>query len=375
MLTIASVYESPLITLHSRQLFLDATALATDLAKGSLPSLWPRAVVTHVKSAFRWGLGKVFTLSESARVVEKDPEFGNIDVVDEVAQKLAFADQVKLAVVPMVDYQARKDAWWAAWEVGSECSEIGGFETYDGYHLGVIDQYVPFHAIIPSLTSYSTMTLDLLPSILPSSPETETRMPASSTVTSPNSSISHAHSLLPPLFTALQTKTHRPAPQTSLPVAAVQTLLSSVLRYRLRIRTFVEFNEAGKVSYIRDVVDLRDAWEAVVPFGRAIGWVGRRVGGVMLAGVGGVLSSPVSTGRPVQRDKGKGRGLFARHLAMQDQLNRPDLFAGMGPVPHVRPSLNALGLQEAWPPHASAPVSAELLTAPDVDDGAQIMDR
>lgn len=142
MLTISSVYESPLITLHSRQLFLDATALATDLAKGSLPSLWPRAVATHIKSAVRWGLGKMFTLSETARAVEKDPEFGNIDAVEEVAKKLALGDQLRMAVVPMVDYQQRKDAWWDAWEIGSECSEIGGFETYDGYHLGVIDQYV-----------------------------------------------------------------------------------------------------------------------------------------------------------------------------------------------------------------------------------------
>lgn len=135
------MYESPLITLHSRQLFLDATALATDLAKGSLPSLWPRAVATHVKSAVRWGLGKVFTLSEPRRV-QQDPEFGNIDAFREVAQRLAFGDQLKMAVVPMVDYQQRKDAWWNAWEIGSECVEIGGFETYEGYHLGVIDQYV-----------------------------------------------------------------------------------------------------------------------------------------------------------------------------------------------------------------------------------------
>jgi hypothetical protein len=34
----------------------------------------------------------------------------------------------------------RSDAWWDAWTLGSECSEVGGFETYDGYHLGVIDQ-------------------------------------------------------------------------------------------------------------------------------------------------------------------------------------------------------------------------------------------
>lgn len=135
------MYESPLITLHSRQLFLDASSLAIDLAKAFLPSLWPRAVATHVKSAVRWGLDKMFTLSET-QPVQQDPEFGNLDAFQEVAPKRAFGDQLKMAIVPMVDYQQRKDAWWNAWEIGSECVEIGGFETFEGYHLGVIDQYV-----------------------------------------------------------------------------------------------------------------------------------------------------------------------------------------------------------------------------------------
>ena len=104
--------------------------------------MWPRAVATHVKSAVRWGLGKVFTLSDTVRPVQEDPEFGNIDAVQQVAQRLALGDQLKMAVVPMVDYQQQKDAWWNAWEIGSECVEVGGFETYEGYHLGVFDQYV-----------------------------------------------------------------------------------------------------------------------------------------------------------------------------------------------------------------------------------------
>lgn len=222
--------------------------------------------------------------------------------------------------------------------------------------------------------SLSTMTLDILPSILPPAPETEGRMPISSAITSPNASISHGHSHLPPLHVELQTRTHCPAPQRSLPVAAIQYMLSSVLRYRLRVRTFVEFNEAGKITYIRDVVDVRDAFEAVVPFGRNISWVGRRVGGVVLAGLGAVVSSPTPR-NPSTRPQETGRGLNARHLAMQDQLGPGDVFAGIGSAHPVRPSLNALGLQEAWAPHASAPNTAEPMTAPDVDHDVQASDR
>ena len=218
------------------------------------------------------------------------------------------------------------------------------------------------------------MTLDILPSILPPAPETESRMPVSSAITSPNASISHSHNHLPPLFVELQTRTHRPTPQRSLPVAAIQYMLSSVLRYRLRIRTFVEFNEAGKITYIRDVIDLRDAFEAVVPFGRNIGWVGRRIGGVVLAGLGAVVSSPSRTS-PLAGSQERGRGLYARHLAMQDRLGPRDLFAGIGPTQSARPSLNALGLQEAWQPTASAAIPTELMTAPDVDHDVQFSSR
>lgn len=210
--------------------------------------------------------------------------------------------------------------------------------------------------------------------MLPPAPEAEGRLPISSTITSPNASISHGNSHLPPLHVELQTRTHRPAPQRSLPVAAIQNMLSSVLRYRLRIRTFVEFNEAGKITYIRDVVDLRDAFEAVVPFGRNIGWVGRRVSGVVLAGIGAVVSSPTPT-NPLTRPQERGRGLDARHLAMQNQLDSRDILAGMGSAHPVRPSLNALGLQEAWAPHATAAHTTEPMTAPDVDHDVQTFDR
>lgn len=226
----------------------------------------------------------------------------------------------------------------------------------------------------------STMTLDLLPAMLPpasaefSGPH---KVPSSTSVyTSPAASLSHGHNL-PVLIAALQTKTQPPIAPTSLPYAALQTWLASVLRYRLRVRTFVEFNEAGKVSYIRDVVDLRDAWEAVVPFGRAASWVGRRMGGVLLAGVGGIVSSPSTSTSTSAAGKGKKKGLYASHLALQDQLGRREVYSGTG-TDYVGKgtSLNALGLQEAWVPRASAvPPPREILVAPDVDQGGETTDH
>jgi hypothetical protein len=67
------------------------------------------------------------------------------------------------------------------------------------------------------------------------------------------------------------------------------------------LHTLVEFNEAGKIVYIRDLVDLRDLWEGVVPFGRETAWIGRRLGGLALAGMGRLVFGSTSGAGQVER--------------------------------------------------------------------------
>jgi hypothetical protein len=82
------------------------------------------------------------------------------------------------------------------------------------------------------------------------------------------------------------------APPTSIPSAIFQALTASFLRHSVRVTTVVHFNEAGKITYIRDSVDVRDLVESLIPlgFGRGLGWVGRRLAGFALAGAGGLWS-------------------------------------------------------------------------------------
>lgn len=55
--------------------------------------------------------------------------------------------------------------------------------------------------------------------------------------------------------------------------------------------------------YIRDLVDLRDLWEGVVPFGRETAWIGRRLGGLALAGMGRLaFGSTSGSGQIGRRD-------------------------------------------------------------------------
>lgn len=68
----------------------------------------------------------------------------------------------------------------------------------------------------------------------------------------------------------------------------IRRTIAPLLHFQLHVHTLVELNEEGKICYIRDMVDLRDAWEGLIPFGigRTVGWIGRRVLGGAVAGLG-----------------------------------------------------------------------------------------
>ncbi|KAJ9102015.1 hypothetical protein QFC19_004940 [Naganishia cerealis] len=393
------VYESPLITLQSRPLFLNALALSADLASSRLPSIYPRALITHTQSVARWSFRKFFgcqttPTSSSTTAIAGKPAPASGGRLEEIARVLVpwLVDDAQFN-----NGKGKGDAWWDIWHLSSECGEIGGFETYEGYHLGIIDH---------------TMTLKLLPSLLPPTFTEEDlvveefashRATSASAFTSPAPSTAHLHSLSPSIRLRLRTRT-RPAPVpvegSSLPLAVIQKCLASLLTYRLRLRTFVEFNEQGRVCYIRDMVDVRDAWESLVPFGRAAGWIGRRVCGVVVAGLGRVFGcSPADEEgnmwereREREREKKEMEGLYAHRLALQDAAGavtaegRYSVREAHG-VPHSslknqQPHAlsNMLGLQEAWSPFH--PTSAQLttttmtdFTAPDVDEGGEMTDH
>ncbi|KAJ9111769.1 hypothetical protein QFC22_006428 [Naganishia vaughanmartiniae] len=374
------VYESPLITLHSRPLIIDALTLSTNLAASRLPSIYPRALLTHSGNIARWGIRKLFGWQETpssspagggmGKVKGKDVESALSGSMEGEMEHYAAGrvEQIARASVPWLplfssgaafeDSKDEKgnaeDAWWEVWHVTSECQELGGFETWHGCHTGIIDHTITLK-LLPSLLGTATE-----PSQTPSPDDGYPFLPTSaqypdpnaagfSTLTSPAPSTSY----LPSHYTInaqqhpllrLRTRT-RPVPvpshqnsSTLLPIAAIQKALATMLTFQLRVKTFVEFNEQGRVVYVRDLVDVRDVWEAVVPFGREAGWVGRRVCGVLLAGLGRVFGTTSSDEarpswareRELQQErarKGKekaGVGLYSHNLALQDAAAVPE---------------------------------------------------
>jgi hypothetical protein len=117
-----------------------------------------------------------------------------------------------------------------------------------------------------------------------------------------------------PASTSIATRYHNTTPSPSFTSTIKHAVLHNVLRYKLHLHTLVEFNEAGKIVYIRDLVDLRDLWEGLVPFGRETAWIGRRLGGVALAGLGRLFlgttaaASNSKPSREVESDGEEGLG-------------------------------------------------------------------
>lgn len=158
-----------------------------------------------------------------------------------------------------------------------------------------------------------------------------------------------------PASSSVATRYHETNPSPSLTSTIKHAVLHNVLRYKLHLHTLVEFNEAGKIVYIRDLVDLRDLWEGLVPFGRETAWIGRRLGGVALAGLGKLFlgtprASEASKGnQPPDSDDEEGFGT--------DTSDGSSELKGLGMT-----TSNSLGLDVD-----------RVGTAPDVDSGGEGM--
>lgn len=158
-----------------------------------------------------------------------------------------------------------------------------------------------------------------------------------------------------PASSSVATRYHETNPSPSLTSTIKHAVLHNVLRYKLHLHTLVEFNEAGKIVYIRDLVDLRDLWEGLVPFGRETAWIGRRLGGVALAGLGKLFlgtprGSEASKGnQPRDSDDEEGFGT--------DTSDGSSELKGLGMT-----TSNSLGLDVD-----------RVGTAPDVDSGGEGM--
>lgn len=71
-------------------------------------------------------------------------------------------------------------------------------------------------------------------------------------------------------------------------MASVLQEFDFLLHWDLPVSTIVEFNEVGKATHVRDVVDVRDVIDTFVPFAKRFNWLSRRLTGVLTSTIGSV---------------------------------------------------------------------------------------
>ncbi|KAK4689104.1 coatomer subunit zeta, partial [Tremellales sp. Uapishka_1] len=249
------VYDHPLVRISSRQSLMSHFVLLQLLSTVYLPSFTPSSLIYYSRYAF-------------ARV--RNRLLGIEDPVDVEAAK------GKIALSTWYGLDERKEGegderklgkWWKLWEVSAECKEMGGMECYDGQHLAMIEQIITLY-LFPAFTKSSAALAD----------------PVSASVASFASlDVSTSSSLLGSL------------------VACLAREFDGLLRWDLRLSTFVEFNEVGKATRIRDTIDVKDLIETVVPFARRFNWVTSRVNGLITSTLGKVAMSIINQSTPSPR--------------------------------------------------------------------------
>ncbi|WVO24899.1 uncharacterized protein IAS62_006279 [Cryptococcus decagattii] len=272
------VYDTPLVRLTSRSSLLSHFALLHLLSTLSLPSLSPSAVIRHARSLMS------ALMLRLVGVIPKDVDRASRprkkDAIGErrfgarsrggVGHDWAFGMEETWLTLATMCAPTESDGsdWWRLWEVRAECSEIGEMECYDGYHLAMIDHIISFH-LFPSVSR-------------PLSSESTT--PSSLSFSSPLSTPSPSSAHLPGVLSSL------PAPSFARRlVGTLANELDLVLKWELPLTTVVEINEVGKATYIRDIVDLRDAVETFMPFAKRFAWLTRSLAGIMSSVLGDIV--------------------------------------------------------------------------------------
>lgn len=270
------VYDHPLVRLSSRQSLLTHFALLQLFSTAYVPSLTPSSILLHARNITSRIRGALLgSDSDSDALHASTSSTGASGCVDGEAHAGAVSDAKGKRVVDPVDEwlatsgnqralahrDNRNDGWWKLWDVTAECRDIGCMECYEGYHIALIDHVV---------------SLSLFPSVI-------------KRLSPPHG---HGHHLTPTESTdSLATLDAPPRSFVSSLAASVLHEFDFLLRWDLPVSTIVEFNEVGKATHVRDVVDVQDVINTFVPFAKRFSWLSRRVAGLATSTVGSIALS------------------------------------------------------------------------------------
>ncbi|WVQ86174.1 hypothetical protein IAT38_008342 [Cryptococcus sp. DSM 104549] len=268
------VYDHPLLRVTSRRALLTHFILLHLLSTAYLPSLTPSALLLHARHLTSGLRNRLMGLEEPR------PGGGKVSGLGEEEEWLGLPQRGETAGKRETGTGERKEGWWRLWEVTADCREIGEMECYDGVRLAMIDHVISL-TFLPAL---STRHLYTPSASYLSFPDAST----TASFTQPNTT----PSLFAPSPASLPGGPHSALASTRAPsftrrlAACLLSEFEGVLHWDLPMTTMVQFNEVGKATHVRDVIDLRDALETFIPFAKRIGWLTRHLSGMVSSALG-----------------------------------------------------------------------------------------
>ncbi|WVR05492.1 hypothetical protein IAU60_002510 [Kwoniella sp. DSM 27419] len=273
------VYDHPLVRHTSRDSLLLHFALIHFASTLYVPAVTPSGILVHMTKLGESIRNKLFG-AELERDTEEDQaaksRYSEKTITSDsgleeewlgLSSTLTGRHTVHTAQANSPD---NEEGWWKLWDVRADCREIGEMECYDGYHLALIEH---------------VMTLTLLPSLRPPPSPTFSTPPLPGSV--PPSIKHHRPTAMPP------------AGRLSLPRRLMEAMMrefEDTFSWELPITTSVQFNEVGKATHVRDVIDVRDAIETFVPFAKRLGRLTRHITGMVTSALGGLILSRIQAG-------------------------------------------------------------------------------
>ncbi|WWD00988.1 hypothetical protein V866_007926 [Kwoniella sp. B9012] len=302
------VYDQPLVHLTSRESMLMHFALLHAFGTVYLPSIRPSALIIHLKeviSLLRISLLPIEEHGKSPGAEGKKKESDMIELpkspgeeehllglglgMSEAGDHLLTTRKPSLHSsrdhTLLSDGSKTYDGWWKLWNVTADCKEIGEMECYDGHYLAMIEHVIRL-SIFPTYRN--------------------------STKTAPSTSHPSAY------FHPKTPNPHLKHPPHSIPAVPVPSFAKQIytciyrdfvecwLDWDLRVNTMIQFNEVGKATHVRDVIDIRDLVESFVPFAKRLhlittitGFISSLIGGIFLTS----LASNNQAVKVIQRGK------------------------------------------------------------------------
>ncbi|WWC69071.1 uncharacterized protein I206_103007 [Kwoniella pini CBS 10737] len=292
------IYEQPLVRLTSRDSMLMHFALLHLFGAVYIPSFTPFATIIHIQELVHlfktFLLGKDYGIEVDQQIkptlrTTKSPRTPNPGReehllglglgVDPPTRSLpnthkdrrdyvrSESDLITQKLEEKHDHSGMKvyKGWWKLWDITAECKEIGEMECYDGHYLALIEH---------------VLRLSLFPNFRSNSNHESSDQRHPSAYFHPNTQRTDSPHIKGHYI--LAGKQGIPAlPLPSLAKRFLRFLWDQVecwLDWDLRVNTMVQFNEVGKATHIRDVVDIRDLIEFIVPFAKRLRWITKLIG-------------------------------------------------------------------------------------------------